>query len=190
VIRKSILTALATWAIALGLGQNRAIAQPASFEIVGHGVGPYGLPLPGEGSRPHWSIGTSTRFGSYTGIGTVETDTASFLPNGDITGQFGSAGPYIFTAANGDKLACYYGRTDFGASKPGTFTLVPVPALGEGVYVSFFLAEFVPFLPKCTGQFSGVSGSWTMYAMSDPFVLGLDDPLSYEWVGYGSLTFR
>ncbi len=118
----------------------------------------------------------------------MQTDTANFLPNGDITGTFGSGSPFVFTALNGDQLACYYGRTDFGASKPGTFTLVPVPALGEGVYVAFFVAEFVPYLPECTGRFAGVTGGWVMYAMTDPFVLGSDEPLSYSWVGQGSLT--
>jgi hypothetical protein len=189
-IRRSFLVALTTCTIALAFGEQGAFAQhPIVFGINGGGVAPNGLPLPGEPSRPHSSVGTATYFGNYTGIGYVQTDSAQFFPNGLITGTFGSDGPYIFTATNGDNLACYYGRTDFGASKPGTFTLVPVTGLGPGWYVAFFVAEFVPYLPECTGQFVGVRGRWTMLAVTDPFVLGSDDPIDYEWAGRGTLLF-
>jgi hypothetical protein len=81
--------------------------------------------------------------------------------------------------------AVVYGRTDFRASEPGTLTLVPVPALGQGVYVAFWVAGFVPYLPLCTGKFARVTGGWVMYAMFDPFVLGSDEPIGYGWVGEG-----
>ena len=29
-----------------------------------------------------------------------------------------------------------------------------------------------------------------MYAFSEPFVLGSDDPVAYSWEGQGTLTFR
>lgn len=187
-IRKPFLACFVVYTLLLALGENPAHAQGNSFKIVGAGVGPQGLPLPGEPPRSHWAIGIGTDLGIYHGEGTVQTDTANVQPNGDITGQFGSGSPFVFTAANGDQLACYYGRTDFGATNPGTFTLVPVPALGEGVYVAFFVAEFVPYLPQCTGKFAGVTGSWIMYAMSEPFVLDSDEPLGYAWEGEGTLT--
>jgi hypothetical protein len=189
-IRRSLLAGFAVCALLLALGQNRVHAQGNSFWIKGAGVGPQGLPLPGEPPRPHWAKGIATDLGIYYGQGSVQTNTANFLPNGDITGTFGSGSPFVFTGRDGDKLACYYGRTDFGASKPGTFTLVPVPELGQGVYIAFFVAQFVPYLPECTGKFAGVRGGWVMYAMTDPFVLGSDEPLGYGWVGEGSLVLK
>jgi hypothetical protein len=185
-VRNRLLVTFTLCTMALALGQSRAQAQVKPFKITGGGIGPNGIPLPGQGGCPHSATGNATHLGKYSGEGQVETDTATFLPNGDITGEFGSPVPFVFTAANGDQLACFYGRTDHGATTPGTFTLVP---LGGGTYVAFFVAEFVPYLPECTGKFAGVSGGWIMYAMSDPFVLGSDGPVGYTWEGEGSLTF-
>jgi hypothetical protein len=187
--RKPNLFVFAVCALALAVAQGRAEAQSEHFKIVGGGVGPTGLPLPGQPARSHWSVGVGTHLGEYAGEGYVETETATFNADGTITGTFGSAGPYLFTAANGDVLACYYGQTAFGATTPGTFELVPQPELGAGIYVAFFVAQFVPYDPDCTGKFAGVSGSWTMYAMSAPFVLGSSNPLPYVWEGEGRLTF-
>jgi len=157
--------------------------------IVGGGIAPSGLPLPGEPERPHWAVGLATDLGFYYGEGEVQTDTANPQPDGTITGEFGSGlVPFVFTGENGDSLAYYYGRTDFGATQRGTFTLVPVPDLGAGWYVAHFVAEFVPYDPECTGKFKGVSGSWIMYATTEPFVLGSSDPIGYTWEGEGSLT--
>jgi hypothetical protein len=187
--RKSIVVAFAVCAVALALAPGRAEAQTEPFKIVGGGIAPDGLPLPGEPPRSHSSVGVATHLGKYTGDGFLETDTATFHADGTITGQFGSASSYLFTAADGDVLACFYGRTDHGAQVPGEFLLVPVPELGKGVYIGFFVAEFVPFDPDCTGKFAGVKGGWTMYAMTGPFVLGSSDPIAYAWEGQGSLTF-
>jgi hypothetical protein len=187
-LRNSLIATLAT--LALFAMETRVEAQTQAFTIIGGGVGPQGLPLPGEPPRPHWSIGVGTTLGEYYGYGTVQTDSATFNSNGTITGEFGSGGPYIFTGANGDKLACYYGRTDYGAQSPGTFLLVPVPEFGEGWYTAYFVAEFVPYDPLCTGIYSGVTGGWTMYAVSAPFLLGSSEPLAYAWYGTGQLTFN
>lgn len=187
--RKMTVLALALCTAALALAQGRAEAQTVPFQITGGGVAPDGLPLPGEPPRSHWSVGEATGLGAYNGDGLIETDTATPNPNGTITGTFGSAGPYLFTDADGDVLACYYGRTDFGASTPGTFILIPLPALGQGVYMAYFIAEFVPYDPACTGKFAGVKGGWTMYAVTGPFVLGSSDPISYVWEGEGTLTY-
>jgi len=176
--------------LALACAQSQAQAQCERFEIIGAGIATTGLPLPGQAPRDHWAVGIGTDLGVYHGAGQVQTDTANPQPNGDITGQFGSPVPFKFVASNGDVLACYYGRTMFGASTPGTFELVPVPHLGAGVYVAHFLAEFVPFLPDCTGKFEGVTGSWIMYATTEPFVLGASDPVGYWWTGEGSLTLK
>jgi hypothetical protein len=189
-VRNPFFAALAACAAILALAPNQAKAQATPFRIVGGGIAPHGLPLPGEPGRPHWAIGDGTRLGFYFGEGEVETDTATFNSDGTITGQFGSPVPFVFTAENGDNLACFYGRTEFGARQPGTFTLVPVPKLGAGWYVAYFVAEFVPYDPLCTGRFQGVSGSWIMYAQTAPFQLGASDPIFYTWEGDGTLTFK
>ncbi|MFI5460602.1 MAG: hypothetical protein ACHRXM_34745 [Isosphaerales bacterium] len=186
--RNRLAAGLTFCALALVLAPSQAEAQVKPFNIIGGGIAPQGLPLPGEPGRPHWAVGLATDLGWYYGEGEVETDTANPpLPDGTITGQFGSPVPFVFTAANGDNLACYYGRKDFGATNPGTFELVPVPHRA-GWYVAYFIAEFVPYPPECTGEFHGVSGSWIMYATTAPFKLGSSDPIGYVWEGEGSLT--
>lgn len=144
-----------------------AEAQVKPFKINGEGVAPLGLPLPGQDARPHTIVGNATHLGRHCGEGSVQTDTAVFHLDGRITGQFGSGERFVFTAANGDILSCEYGRTEFGASTPGTFELIPVGP--PGVYTANFIAEFVPLSAACTGKFAGVSGSWVMYAATEPF---------------------
>jgi len=188
--RKPLAAGIVLCTLALVLAPRTAHAQVKPFKIVGGGFATMGLPLPGEPGRPHWAVGVATELGLYDGEGQVETDTVNPpLPDGTITGEFGSPVPFVFTAANGDKLACYYGRTEFGASEPGTFELVPVPKLGAGWYVAHFIAEFVPYGPECTGRFKGVTGGWIMYATTAPFFLTASDPVFYTWEGQGSLTF-
>ncbi len=164
-----------------------------AFRISGAGVAPNGLPLPGQGNGFHWISGQATHLGRHTGEGSVRTDSATFNPDdGTITGEFGSGDPFVFTGANGDRLACYYGRTDFGASQPGNFILTIVDVLpgGELVVEAQWIAEFVVQPNDSTGRFAGATGSWVMYAYSMPFVLGSDDPVDYWWHGRGSLKFK
>jgi hypothetical protein len=189
-IRYQRYAILAVCALGLAFGQNQAQAQTIGFQIFGGGYAPKGLPLPGQSPRIHTSTGFGTALGSYTGIGQVETLSADFHANGDITGNFQSPIAYRFTSSNGDVLACYYGNTDFGARKTGTFELIPVPGQPFGVFVAHFLAEFVPYPPECTGKFAGVGGSWMMYAWTEPFVLGSTDPTAYSWHGVGLLKFN
>ena len=180
---------LAVCALSLTLGADQASAQTKPFKITGAGVGPEGIPLPGDDPRPHWAIGNASHLGKYYGEGEVETLTA--IPDGDgFTGTFQSPVPFVFTAANGDTLACYYGNIDHGARKVGTFSLVPVPGF-PGWYVAYWIAEFVPDGTLSTGSFKGVTGSWIMYAQSEPFQpFGPPSPVGYTWHGEGSLTFR
>jgi hypothetical protein len=183
------LTALA---VVLTLACHKAQAQVKPFKITGEGVAPFGLPLPGQDARPHSIVGNATHLGRHTGEGSVKTDSVVFDPTtGRIIGEFGSGAPFVFTGANGDELVCYYGRTDFGASKPGTFELTILDVLADGSLVveALFIAEFVPQPDECTGMFAGVTGSWVMYATTEPFVLGSNDPTNYSWQGQGSLTF-
>jgi hypothetical protein len=188
--RNRLAAGITFCALALVMTPTTAEAQVKPFNIVGGGFAPMGLPLPGQPGRPHWAVGIGTELGFYCGEGEVETDTADFLPDGTVVGEFGSPVPFVFTASNGDKLACYYGRTDFGAQNPGTFELTPVPKLGPGWYTAEFIAEFVPFGPECTGKFKGVTGSWIMIANTAPFLLGSSDSTFYVWEGQGSLTFK
>jgi hypothetical protein len=188
--KTSAFAVLALCVLALASSQRQVQAQTIPFQIIGGGVGPNGLPLPGQDPREHWSVGLATALGFYEGDGEVQTFTATPQADGTITGLFGSPIPYRFVGPSGDVLACYYGRTEFGAKNPGTFQLVPVPKLGSGVYVAHFFAEFVPFQPDCTGKFQGVTGSWLMYATTEPFVLGSSDPVAYWWTGFGSLTLK
>ncbi|HKI20393.1 MAG TPA: hypothetical protein VKA15_21065 [Isosphaeraceae bacterium] len=186
--RNRLAAGLTLCALALVLAPNQAQAQVEPFAIIGGGFAPTGIPLPGQPPRPHWAIGGATTLGIYYGQGEVQTDTATFNADGTITGEFASPVPFVFAGAHGDTLACYYGNTDFGATSPGTFELVPVPGRA-GWYVAHFVAEFVPYDPECTGKFRGVSGGWIMYATTDPFLLGSSEPLFYWWEGQGSLTF-
>jgi hypothetical protein len=183
------LTVLA--AVLASTGVAHAQAKP--FKIVGLGEGPQGLPLPGEPARPHWIIGDATYLGLHIGAGTVQTDSANFnLAQGIITGDFGGGSPFVFCGADGDKLVTWYGRTDHGASTPGTFTLNILDidaATGSLIVEADFIAEFVAVPGSSTGKFAGVTGSWTMYAYTEPFVLGFSDPIGYWWEGEGSLTF-
>jgi hypothetical protein len=190
---KKLVFPLAAFVAILTLACLKAEVQAEPFKITGSGVGPFGLPLPGQDPRPHLIEGNATYLGRHTGEGTVKTDSAVFDPvTGHITGEFGSASPFIFKKKNGDQLACNYGRTDLGASKPGFFDLTILDVLPDGSLVveALWIAEFVPQTDLCTGMFEGVTGSWVMIAMSEPFVLGSSDSLSYSWQGQGSLTFE
>ncbi len=191
-IRKAFLAAFTVCTLVLALGENQALAQEKPFKITGSGIGPDGLPLPGQAPRSHCAIGTATHLGKYYGLGEVETDTANPQPDGTITGTFGSGSPFVFTGANGEQLVCWYGRTDHGASQPGTFVLTILDVLADGSLVveAAWIAEFVPVSDQCTGKFAGVTGSWVMYAYSAPFVLGSSDPVDYWWEGEGTLTFK
>lgn len=174
----------------LAVACNMAEMQTKPFLISGVGVAPDGIPFPPY-SAPHWAVGYGTFLGFYRSQGYVQNDSATFLDNGDAIGTFQSEGPYVFTGANGDQLACNYGNPEYGPQ--GTYYLAYLggknPPGPGGLYMAFFKADFIPYAPDCTGKFSGVSGGWTMYAITDPFILGSTDPVGYSWEGSGSLTF-
>jgi hypothetical protein len=184
-----VAVGLAALAAVLIVACDTAGAQTTKpFQIVGAGIAPAGFPFPGQ-SAPHWAVGKGSFLGAYYGLGAVQNDSITFLANGDATGTFESDGPFVFTGQNGDQLACYYGSPLYGPQ--GTYYLLHVggPVGPGGTYQAFFLAEFVPFDPDCTGIFKGVSGGWSMLAITAPFVLGSTDPVAYEWQGKGFLTF-
>jgi hypothetical protein len=191
-MNRTVVYSFLASALLLLIAQDSAHAQLKPFKVRGAGVGTLGLPLPGQDPRPHWIVGQATHLGRHYGEGAVRTDTAEFDPeSGKITGEFGSGAPFVFIGANGDELVCHYGRTDFGASQPGTFELTIVGVLDDGSLVveALWIAEFVPLSDECTGKFAGITGSWIMFASSEPFVLGSNDPVHYQWEGEGALRF-
>jgi hypothetical protein len=169
-----------------------AEGQVKPFKITGSGVALTGLPLPGQDPREHTIVGNATHLGRYTGDGFVRTDTFP-VPNpatGTLDGEFGGGSPYVFVAANGDKLVAWYGRTDHGAAVPGTYALTVVGGTAEDpIVIAEFIAEFVVQPALSTGKFAGVTGSWIMFAKTEPFHLLAEDPAGYSWEGEGELTF-
>jgi hypothetical protein len=180
--RNDVLATLTACALALVLGQNQAQAQVKPFKVTGGGVVNY-VPLPGDPPQFHFAVGNATELGNYYGEGYVQV-LELLSPN---TASFDSAVPFVFTAANGDKLAFQYGHVDARAAGPGLVTLYP--ANGAKV-VAVFVAEFNPVPADCTGRFKKViGGSFIMTAVTEPFVLGAQDPVAYTWEGDGSIEF-
>ena len=189
---KAVGAPLVALAAMFTLACGDAAAQERAFRVSGAGVGPAGLPLPGQAPRPHWIVGQATHLGRHYGEGAVRTDSAVIdLENRRITGEFGGGAPFVFIAANEDRLVTWYGRTDHGASRPGVFELTILGMQGDGSLIvqAIWIAEFVVVPDESTGRFAGVTGSWVMVAWSLPFVLGSDDPVYYAWEGEGRLTF-
>lgn len=172
-----------TQAIASAFAAHEADARFVPFKITGGGTVPQGLPIFPYGTAPHNATGTATELGRYTGEGQFQMLTID--PN-TLTGTF--KGSFVFTAANGDRLAFNYGAGD----NPGHFALTPV---GNGKFVAEFVAQFTPDPQLSTGRFADViGGSFTMVATSEPFALssgvpGFTAPFAYSWVGEGSLEF-
>jgi hypothetical protein len=137
---------------------------------------------------PHSATGNATHLGKYSGNGTFNS--LSFDP---VAGSGTFHGVFTFVAANGDKLACTYGETGNGAEQAGVYQVVPVD---DGKVIVVFLAEFNPVPSACTGKFKDVvDGSFLMLAVTEPFVLSLDEqfrspPFHYDWVGAGWLEFK
>ena len=165
-----------------------AQAQVKPFKISGKGVAPDGLPFPGQSARPHTVAGNATHLGKHKGAGGIRT--ISLNPDG--TGTFGSSEPFVFTGANGDLLYCDYGKQSDVDPTLGRFAIIPAGT--PGFFIALFEAEFVPISDSCTGKFKGVTGSWTMYAVTEPFMFDALGQISsrceYSWEGSGELTFQ
>jgi hypothetical protein len=172
--RTAILT-VCTLTFALWLAPTQADAQVKPFKVIGWGIAGHGLPLTPDVPAPHWAVGHATELGNYHGSGFFQID----MFTGPLTGDFSSAVPFIFIAANGDHLACDY---------EGTVELFP---LANGEFVAVFVATFTPVLHLCTGRFEKlIGGSFVMTAITEPFVLGSHNPTAYAWFGDGTLDFR
>ena len=185
-IGTALLVAVLGMATLAGAAKKTAVTKP--FKVTGGGVAPEGLRPPGEVTT-HLIDGTATHLGHHTGEG--DFDIFTLVPTSPTTleGTFGSHDPCVFVAANGDELVCYYGRTDKGAAEVGTFEITVVGGTPEAPLVeAFFIAEFVVQPDLSTGRFDGATGSWTMFAQTEPFILGSSDPVDYTWEGEGTLT--
>ena len=172
-------------AASLALTSSRAEAQVKPLKITGGGYAPDGISLIPDTPAPHSAEGNATELGKYTGQGWFQI----LNYTGDYTAAFSSAPNFVFVAANGDHLAMTYGDIENGAEEPGQVTLVPN---SDGSFTAYFVAEFNPDLPNCTGRFAKLTGgSLIMYAVSDPFFIQgtSTTPFNYTWSGTGTLTF-
>lgn len=173
--RMARLIGLTVFALALLLAAGQAGAQTKPFKVTGGGIAARGLPLTPHTPAPHWAVGQATELGRYYGSGFFQVDAFT----GPLTGDFSSAVPFVFTAANGDDLAFDYA---------GTVELFPVAG---GEFVAVFVATFTPVTDLCTGRFAKVTGAnFVMTAITEPFVLGSTSPTGYVWSGEGTLTFN
>jgi hypothetical protein len=182
---KPFAASLGICTVVLALAHSQAHAQVKPFKITGGGYVPEGISLIPYTPVPHSTVGNATELGNYTGEGWFQI--LDFT--GPLTADFSSAPNVVFVAANGDHLAMTYGDTDNGAKQPGEVMLFPN---SDGSFTGYFIAEFNPDLPNCTGRFAKLTGgSFIMYAVSDPFfIVGTSTtPFFYTWHGSGTLTF-
>ena len=183
--RPTVIGPLIALIASLALTSSRAEAQVKPLKITGGGYAPNGISLIPYSSEPHSASGNATELGNYTGEGWFQI--LDFT--GPLSAEFSSAPNFVFVAANGDHLAMTYGDVENGAEEPGQVTLVPN---SDGSFTAYFVAEFNPDLPNCTGRFAKLTGgSLIMYAVSEPFfIVGTSTtPFNYIWSGSGTLTF-
>jgi hypothetical protein len=181
--RHNAVVAPLTALVALLALACRADAQVKPFKVTGGGTADY-IPVNVDEPVFHWAVGQATELGKYYGEGKVQLDQFT----SPSTADFSSAVPFVFTAANGDKLAFTYGDTDNGAQQPGEVELHDV---GGGLVVAVWVAEFNPVPAMSTGRFKNViDGSFMMTAVTEPFVLGAKVPVDYTWEGEGWIEFN
>jgi hypothetical protein len=181
----AVIVPLLALAASLALFPSRAEAQVKPLKITGGGSAPDGIALTPGTPAPHSATGNATELGKYTGEGFFQI---LDYPT-PLTADFSSAPNFVFVAANGDQLAMTYGVTTNGAKQPGLVTLVPN---SDGSFTAYFVAEFNPDLPNCTGRFAKLTGgSLIMYAVSEPLeIIGaFTTPFNYSWSGTGTLTY-
>jgi hypothetical protein len=163
------------------LAARSAYSGVVPFRVTGGGNAPSGLPVFPGGTAAHDATGTATQLGRYTGEGLFTLLGFTSATTGTFRGAF------VFVAANGDRLAFNY-----GASTPGTFTIMPA---SDGKAVVQFVAEFTPDPALSTGRFASVvGGSFIMVANTEPFdptpnAQGYTVSFAYTWSGEGSLVF-
>ena len=176
----------ASSAVEAGKGASQQRAFP--FRISGSGSAPSGLPLESNTTVDYSATGTASGLGRYDGAGSFTLGSLDIsAETGAVSGTF--QGAFVFTAANGDKLAVTYGD---GLS--GVFT-GQVSADGASVVDVKFDAFFAPDPANSTGRFASVvGGGWQMIAKTDSVSLeggnpGFTAPFDLTWSGTGSLMF-
>ncbi len=176
-------TASSTVEAGKGVSQQRAFP----FRISGSGFASSGLPLVPGTTVDYSAIGTASGLGRHDGAGSFTLGSLEISESGAVSGTF--QGEFVFTAANGDKLAVTYGD---GFS--GVFT-GQVSADGASVVDVKFDAFFAPDPANSTGRFASVvGGGWQMIAKTDSVSLvsdnpGFTAPFDFTWSGTGSLMF-
>lgn len=168
----------------LTLAPQIASAQVKPFKIVGSGIADE-IPLNTDQVEAHTSVGVATHLGAHTGQGELKLGELLSNTSNSVTYAFSSNVPYVFKAANGDKLACTYGLD--GTIVPGKVELFFIdPTTAYAVFV----AEFNPVPALCTGRFAKVKkGSFFMTAVTEPFDLRTPVNVRYSWEGEGTLEF-
>jgi hypothetical protein len=170
-MKSTAIATLSLCAFITVLAPARVQAQVEPLKVSGSGIVDF-IPQPGGPPAPHDADGTATHLGRYHAEGLVRLDDLTT----PTTGEFSSAEPVVFTAANGDELHFDYA---------GTVQLI---SLGGGLYMTVWVAEFTPAAGS-TGRFAKVTGgSFIMTAVTDPFTLG-EEKIPYSWEGSGTLVF-
>ena len=183
--RYTAIVPFIAFTVSLALTSSHVQAQEKPFKITGGGYAPDGISLIPHTPVPHSTVGNATELGAYSGEGYFQI--LDFT--GPLSAEFSSAPNVVFVAANGDHLAMTYGDVNNGAKQSGEVTLMPN---NDGSFTAYFVAEFNPDLPNCTGRFAKLTGgSLIMYAVSDPFFIEgtSTTPFNYSWHGSGSLTY-
>jgi hypothetical protein len=85
-----------------------------------------------------------------------------------------------------NELICYYGREGKGADDIDIFEMTIRDIRNEGLLIG---AVFI-VRPESTSRLTLATGSWMMYALTEPFILGSDEPAAYWWEGKGKVTFQ
>lgn len=169
---------LAVCALAFSFAGGSAFAQEKPFKISGAGYAEFIPVIPGT-SAEHFAIGHGTGLGDYYGEGSFTLDGFT----SPTTANFHSTRPFVFYGEE-QTLAC-----DYGVVSPGEVTLMPSPVPGK--FIAVFVAKFTAVPSLSTGQFKKIiGGSFTMIAVSEPFVPGVYSPTFYTWKGEGSFTYK
>ena len=180
-------------------GKNAEGVVVKPFRINGGGPAPDGLPLAPEVPGAHFASGIAKGLGKYDGAGEFYLDNIEVSKDGEVTVTF--HGTFVFTAANGDKLATTYGGD---VNDPtGILTgqgIFSDPEPGEdpvllAVENANFDAFFAPDPVNSTGRFRNVvGGGWQMIAKSESISIsnpqsGFTDSFNYTWSGTGTLEY-
>ena len=185
--RKPRIVSLFAFALVLAFSQGTAQAQvDKPFKITGGGPAPEGIFLTPLTPGIHYATGHATELGRYSCVGMFQL----LGYNSQTVATFSSAPYCVFTAEDGDILACTYGDVTHGADWTGRGHADACPP--RHASPRCFVAEFNPVPALCTGRFAKVTGgSFLMIAKSSPFsIVGAQTtPFTYTWEGEGSLTF-